>query len=104
MSPPADKRKALGRGLSALIPGASASGIVPTVKRDYFVVAIEEVYPSRQNPRRDFFPRAGRRGHSGSGLSFVSGRNGRTTSPSRNTPHIVSPAYRDGMLSPSALA
>lgn len=49
----ADKRKALGRGLGALIPGASGSHS-PTVKRDYFVCAIEDVHPSRGNPRQVF--------------------------------------------------
>lgn len=49
----ADKRKALGRGLGALIPGA-ASMPAPTARRDYFVCAIEEVHPSRENPRHGF--------------------------------------------------
>jgi ParB family transcriptional regulator, chromosome partitioning protein len=48
-----DKRKALGRGLGALIPGASAAAS-PTVKRDYFVCGIEEIHPSRENPRTRF--------------------------------------------------
>jgi hypothetical protein len=30
--------------------------------------------------------------YSGSGLPFVSGKNGRTNSPIKNTPHIVMPA------------
>ena len=46
----ADKRKALGRGLSALLPGSPAMAS----KREYFVAAIEEVHPSGQNPRRSF--------------------------------------------------
>ncbi len=44
-----DKRKALGRGLGALIPGA-----VPTAKRDYFRCGIEEIHPSKENPRQAF--------------------------------------------------
>src|SRR5438477_173775 len=40
-----EKRKALGRGLSALIP-------VPSVRRDLFDCAIEEIHPSRENPRQ----------------------------------------------------
>ena len=34
--------------------------------------------------------------HSGSGLSFVSGRNRRATSPSPKILHIAAPAYRNG--------
>lgn len=43
------RRKALGRGLAALIP-------VPTSpsKREFFECAIEDVYPSEDNPRRSF--------------------------------------------------
>jgi ParB family chromosome partitioning protein len=52
MTPP-DKRRALGRGLSALIPGASP----PTaLKRDLFEAAIEDVHPSDENPRQIFQP------------------------------------------------
>lgn len=50
---PPDKRKALGRGLGALLPGAGNS-FAPTVKRDYFVCAIEDVHPSKDNPRQIF--------------------------------------------------
>ena len=46
-----DKRKALGRGLSALLPGSPAPS---SQKREYFVAAIEEVHPSGDNPRRVF--------------------------------------------------
>lgn len=49
MSP--EKRSALGRGLGALIPGATGS---TASRRDYFVVGIEEVHPSGQNPRQGF--------------------------------------------------
>ena len=54
-----DKRKALGRGLGALIPPAAPpapaqAASAPTIKRDYFVVGIEEVHPSGQNPRQIF--------------------------------------------------
>ncbi len=50
-----DKRKALGRGLSALIPGASNrdSGPIP-IRREFFECAIEDVYPSEENPRQSF--------------------------------------------------
>jgi ParB family chromosome partitioning protein len=63
----ADKRRALGRGLSALIPGAPAMGApvaapaaaaagatTTAARRDYFVCAIEDVHPSGQNPRQGF--------------------------------------------------
>lgn len=50
-----EKRKALGRGLGALIPPV---GTTPGIKRDYFVVGIEEVHPSGQNPRRTFNEKA----------------------------------------------
>ncbi|MSP63714.1 MAG: ParB/RepB/Spo0J family partition protein [Myxococcales bacterium] len=46
-----DKRRALGRGLDALMPPVPSP---PTVKRDYFVCGIEEVHPSRSNPRQVF--------------------------------------------------
>ena len=57
-----DKRKALGRGLSALIPGAGSSGSSGgggsssggVVKRDYFVCAIEDIHTSGDNPRKSF--------------------------------------------------
>jgi ParB family chromosome partitioning protein len=46
-----NKRPALGRGLGALIPGASP----PTpIRRDYFECAIEDVHPSADNPRQRF--------------------------------------------------
>jgi ParB family chromosome partitioning protein len=50
-----EKPKALGRGLSALIPGASAEriGFAPA-KRDFFEAAIEDVYPAGDNPRQLF--------------------------------------------------
>jgi ParB family chromosome partitioning protein len=47
-----DKRKALGRGLSALIPGAS-SGPIP-IRREFFECDIEDVHPSDENPRQVF--------------------------------------------------
>ncbi len=47
-----DKRKALGRGLSALIPGAHSS--ITPLRRDFFQCAIEDVHPSVDNPRRSF--------------------------------------------------
>ena len=81
-----DKKKALGRGLGALIPnlarpgaeadgdaangtssssssgeavhalppGAAASSARPPARRDYFVCPVEEVGPSRDNPRQRF--------------------------------------------------
>jgi ParB family chromosome partitioning protein len=51
-----DKRKALGRGLSALIPGAtsSLSAVPATSRRDYFECAIEDVNPASDNPRKAF--------------------------------------------------
>ena len=50
-----DKRKALGRGLSALIPGAGGLAAVPaTSRRDYFECAIEDVNPASDNPRKAF--------------------------------------------------
>ena len=65
MTSPPDKRKALGRGLGALMPPpppppASATGAAPassignSVKRDFFTVGIEEVHPSGANPRSRF--------------------------------------------------
>jgi ParB family chromosome partitioning protein len=57
-----DKRKALGRGLSALIPGAPAPASTPAtatvtpLRRDYFECPIEELHPSPDNPRK-LFPR-----------------------------------------------
>jgi ParB family chromosome partitioning protein len=71
-----DKRKALGRGLGALIPAANTAAtpatdstdaaggvavhtqpVVPgslSSKRDYFLCPIEEIGPSRDNPRQRF--------------------------------------------------
>ena len=51
---PNKKRPALGRGLSALIPGAAPVSVLPSVKRDYFECAIEDVHPSPDNPRKTF--------------------------------------------------
>ena len=53
------KRPALGRGLSALIPGSGpSSSTAPAAplaaKRDYFDCAIEDVHPSADNPRQRF--------------------------------------------------
>ena len=47
-----DKRKALGRGLSALLPGGPAGA--PPKQREYFFAAIEDVYKSGDNPRQRF--------------------------------------------------
>ena len=46
------KRKALGRGLSALIPDADSTG--GGRKGDFFLVNIQEIQPNRFQPRRDF--------------------------------------------------
>jgi ParB family chromosome partitioning protein len=48
-----EKPKALGRGLSALIPGAGAKEPIP-IRRDFFECAIEDVYPAGDNPRQVF--------------------------------------------------
>jgi ParB family chromosome partitioning protein len=54
-----DKRKALGRGLSALIPGAPTP-IRPEITRpaalgrDFFEAAVEDVHPAHDNPRQVF--------------------------------------------------
>jgi ParB family transcriptional regulator, chromosome partitioning protein len=45
-------RKVLGRGLSALIPTDDAPAVLP--RREYFKVAIEEVHPVADQPRRHF--------------------------------------------------
>ncbi len=49
-----EKPKALGRGLSALIPGASAKAEPIALKRDFFECAIEDVHPAGDNPRQVF--------------------------------------------------
>jgi ParB family transcriptional regulator, chromosome partitioning protein len=70
-----DKRKALGRGLGALIPAAGSTGSGPTgqatdgsvvvhaypvrpsgspARSDFFLCPIEEIAPSRDNPRQRF--------------------------------------------------
>jgi ParB family chromosome partitioning protein len=60
------KRRALGRGLDALIPGGGSERedrererVVPlttptTVKKDYFLAPIEELHPSPEQPRQAF--------------------------------------------------
>jgi ParB family chromosome partitioning protein len=54
MSSP-EKRKALGRGLAALIPGAAPpSSVQAVLRREFFECAIEEIYPSDDNPRQIF--------------------------------------------------
>lgn len=64
MSPPG-KRRALGRGLGALLPdsgslpppgSAQPSAAAPSARTDkqYFQAAIEDVYPSPEQPRRRF--------------------------------------------------
>jgi ParB family chromosome partitioning protein len=49
-----DKRKALGRGLSALIPGAVNTSAPTPIRRDYFECAIEDVHPWKEQPRKTF--------------------------------------------------
>jgi ParB family chromosome partitioning protein len=49
-----DKPKALGRGLSALIPGAAPISTITPARRDFFECAIEDVHPSEDNPRKRF--------------------------------------------------
>ncbi|MEO6954501.1 MAG: ParB/RepB/Spo0J family partition protein [Polyangia bacterium] len=54
-----DKRKALGRGLAALIPGAGSppsqqSAAHAVLSREFFECAIEDLYPSDDNPRHVF--------------------------------------------------
>ena len=46
-------RKVLGRGLSALIPTDEPPAALP-IRREYFKVAIEEVHPTADQPRRHF--------------------------------------------------
>ncbi len=48
-----DKRKALGRGLSALLP-TSPSNQPPAGRRTFFEVGIEDVFPTNDNPRKHF--------------------------------------------------
>jgi ParB family chromosome partitioning protein len=53
-----EKPRALGRGLAALIPTAAAQAHRPaaygTIKREHFECAIEDIYPSKENPRQHF--------------------------------------------------
>ena len=53
-----DKRKALGRGLAALIPGAGSpphfSAAQAVLSREFFECAIEDLHPSEDNPRQVF--------------------------------------------------
>ena len=59
------KKRGLGRGLSALLPGgpppaagplspAAAPPAAPAPRRTYFAAGIEELYPSPEQPRRRF--------------------------------------------------
>lgn len=64
--PPRDKKRGLGRGLGALMPGAPArpaaatpapgpvAAAIPERVRTYFQAAIEDVHPSPEQPRRHF--------------------------------------------------
>jgi len=50
-----DKRKALGRGLSALLPQAPSPGSAQgSGRRTFFEVGIEDVFPTSDNPRKHF--------------------------------------------------
>jgi len=52
-----NKRKALGRGLSALIPGAPTpirADMPAALKKDFFEAAVEDVQPAHDNPRQVF--------------------------------------------------
>jgi ParB family chromosome partitioning protein len=59
-----NKRRALGRGLDALIPGSSDGedhrpglvSVVPTppARKDFFLAPIEDVHPSQEQPRQTF--------------------------------------------------
>jgi ParB family chromosome partitioning protein len=58
---PDKKRRGLGRGLDALMPSAPAPALAPAPQpaapdrpRTYFAAAIEDVYPSPEQPRRRF--------------------------------------------------
>ncbi len=50
------KRRALGRGLGALIPGAGGEPAErqQAARGDYFLAAIEDVHPSPEQPRQSF--------------------------------------------------
>lgn len=66
MTDPAPKRRALGRGLGALLPQSPAPSPAPAappappptppveVRRDYFRAPIEDIYPSPEQPRKRF--------------------------------------------------
>ncbi len=57
MNPPTNKRRALGRGLSALLPNTPTPAAARTQQaaaRTYFRAPIEEVYPAPDQPRRRF--------------------------------------------------
>ncbi len=59
---PQPKRRALGRGLDALIPTITKESATPSpppvalapVRRDYFLAPIEDVHPSPEQPRQAF--------------------------------------------------
>jgi ParB family chromosome partitioning protein len=63
MTTPADpgKRRALGRGLDALLPPSSGVAVQPSAPagdKSAFVCAIEKIVPQRGQPRQHFDPRA----------------------------------------------
>ncbi len=56
-----DKRKALGRGLAALIPpatGGAPISSISSIRREFFNCAIEDVHPWKDNPRHNFAEQA----------------------------------------------
>jgi ParB family chromosome partitioning protein len=52
----ADKKRGLGRGLDALMPGSAGTSprAVEPSRRAYFAAGIDELYPSPEQPRRKF--------------------------------------------------
>lgn len=50
-----NRKKALGRGLASLIPGASEEGLVPLVnKKEFFECEIDKIVPNTFQPRKIF--------------------------------------------------
>lgn len=60
-APTPDKKRVLGRGLGALIPGGAPPAVtrvpteqVPVAQRTFFLAPIEDVHPSPEQPRKVF--------------------------------------------------
>lgn len=49
-----EKKKALGRGMSSLIPDASLLNDETTAPKTYFYCDVENIIPNREQPRKDF--------------------------------------------------